>query len=142
MPNRPRRSHNPKRALVAAKPQQEELIALAESVSYAGNPEHKSHPGDFGLTPPSAPRGDKTLCDRAGIRLRSVALSILRSGVPKGLISKQKRGRFPQNVWAVTDDGTAFEAQLENPETGSYHGYPMPGDDDFRRAIVQAWSKT
>jgi len=58
------------------------------------------------------------------------------------LISKQKRGRFPQNVWAVTDDGTAFEAQLENPETGSYHGYPMPGDDDFRRAIVQAWSKT
>lgn len=80
MPNRPRRSHNPKRALVAAKPQQEELIALAESVSYAGNPEHKSHPGDFGLMPPSAPRGDKTLCDRAGIRLRSVALSILRSG--------------------------------------------------------------
>lgn len=144
MPNRTRNSYNPKRALVAVKPQQEELIALAESLRYGGNPEHKSDPGDFDLTPPSAPRSDKTLCDRAGIRLKSQALSILQSGVRKGLISRQARGtgRFPQNVWAVTDDGNAFEARIENEETGSYHGYPMPGDDPFRAAVIQAWSRT
>jgi hypothetical protein len=144
MPNRTRRSFNPKRALVAVKPQHAELIALADKVTYGGNPEHKSSPGDFGLTPPSAPRGDKTLCDKAGIRSKAEALTILRSGVRKGLISRQIRGRdrFPQNIWAVSDDGIAFEAQLENPETGSYHGYPMPGNDDFRTAIVQAWSTT
>jgi hypothetical protein len=142
MPNRTRRSYNSNRALVAVKPPQAELNALADTVGYGGNPEHKSSAGDFGLTPPSAPRGDKTLCDRAGIRLKSEALSILRSGVRKGLISRQTRGRFPQNIWAVTDDGTAFEAQLENQETGSYHGYPMPGDDDFRATVVRAWSRT
>jgi hypothetical protein len=142
MPYRTRRSYNPNRALVAVKPPQTELSALADTIRYGGNPEHKSDPGDFGLTPPSAPRSDKTLCDSAGIRSRSEAQSILRSGVLKGLISRQTRGRFPQNVWAVTDDGTAFEAQLENQETGTYHGYPMPGDDEFRPAVVRAWSKT
>lgn len=142
MPNRPRRSYNPKRVLVAVKPPQTVLIALADEVSYGGNPEHKSDPGDFGLTPPSAPRPDKTLCDTAGIRLRSEALSILRSGVLKGLISRQTPGgRFPRNVWAVTSDGTAFEARIENPEIGSYHGYPLPGDDPFRAEVLRAWSR-
>jgi hypothetical protein len=141
MPNRTRRSYNPKRALVAVKPPQTELIALADKIRYGGNPEHKSDPGDFGLTPPSAPRSDKTLCDTAGIRSKSEAWSILRSGVLKGLISKQTRGGFPQNVWAVTDDGTAFEARIENPETGSYHGYPLPADDPFRAAVLRAWSR-
>ena len=142
MPNRTRRSYNPNRALVTVKPQQAELIALADEVSYGGNPEHKSTPGHFGLTPPSAWRGDKTLCDPAGIQSPSEARSILRSGVLKGLISRQTRGRFPQNVWAVADDGTAFEAQLENQETGTYHGYPMPVDDEFRPAVLRAWSRT
>jgi hypothetical protein len=141
MPNRTRRSYNPKRALTVKLPQAE-LIALANEIAYGGNPEHKRDPGDFGLTPPSTPRGDKTICDEAGIRLRSEALSILRSGVLKGLISRQKSGRFPQNVWAVTGDGSVFEARIENPETGTYHGYPIPGDDPFRDVVFRAWSRT
>jgi hypothetical protein len=103
MPNRPRRSYNPKRAL-AEMPAEEELIALAQRVYYGGNPEHKRNPGDFGLTPPSSPRPDKTLCDLAGITSKSQALSALRSGVLKGLISK-KRGDFPQNIWSVSEEG-------------------------------------
>jgi hypothetical protein len=140
MPNRTRRRHNPNRALVAVKPPQTELIALADKIGYGGNPEHKSDPGDFGLTPPSAPRSDKTLCDTAGIRSRSEALSILRSGVLRGLISRQKRGGFPQNVWSVNVDGIVLEAQLENQEIGTYHGYPLQGDDPFRAAVLRAWS--
>jgi len=139
MPNRPRTSYNPKRKLVAARPAQEELVAMAEQVHYSGNPEHKRNPGDFALTPPSAPRADKTLCDLAGIRSKSQALSLLRAGVLKGLISDQKRGAFPQNIWSVTDDGIPLEAQLDNQEAGTYHGYPLPEADDFREIVLQAW---
>jgi hypothetical protein len=139
MPNRPRKSYNPKRALVADKIEQAELIALAKKVHYGGNPEHKRNPGDFGLTPPSAPRPDKTLCDLAGITTKSEALSALRSGVLKGLISK-KRGTFPQNIWSVTSDGIPLEAQLDNEEAGTYHGYPMPEADPFCSVILRAWN--
>jgi hypothetical protein len=138
MPNLPRKIFNPKRSLADNKPEEAALIALEEKVSYRGNPEHKRNPGDFGLTPPSAPRADKTLCDLAGIRSRAEALS-LRSGIRKGLISAQKRGAFPQNVWSVTSDQIPLEAQLDNQETGSYHGYPMPEADPFREVVLQAW---
>jgi hypothetical protein len=139
MPNRPRKSYNPKRALVVNKPEQAELAILAKKVHYGGNPEHKRNPGDFGLTPPSAPRPDKTLCDLAGIRSKTEALSALRNGVIKGLISDQKRGAFPQNIWSVTSDGIPLEAQLDNEEAGTYHGYPMPEADLFRDVILGAW---
>ncbi len=139
MPNIPRRVFNPKRSLVAAKPEEAVLIALAEKVSYRGNPEHKRNPGDFGLTPPSAPRADKTLCDLAGVLSRAEALSLLRDGIRRGLISAQLRGAFPQNVWSVTSDQLPFEAQLDNQETGSYHGYPMPEADPFRQLVLRAW---
>jgi hypothetical protein len=140
MPNRPRRSYNPKRELATEKPEQSELIAMAEKVSYSGNPEHKRNPGDFGLTPPSAPRPDKTLCDLAGIRSKSEALSLLRGGVLKGFISVQKRGTFPQNIWSVTSDEIPLEGQLDNQEAGTYHGYPMPEADPFRDVILRAWT--
>lgn len=140
MPNRPRKSYNPKRALVANKPEPAELAGLGKKVHYGGNPEHKRNPGDFGLTPPSAPRSDKTLCDLAGIRAKSEAQSALRSGVLRGLISAQKRGEFPQNIWSVTADGIPLEAQLDNEEAGTYHGYPMPEADPFREVVLQAWN--
>jgi len=53
---------NPKRSIrecAAA----DECSLLMDLVTYDGNPEHKRNPGDFGLTPPSSPRPDKTLCD-------------------------------------------------------------------------------
>jgi hypothetical protein len=140
MPNRTRRSYNPKRKLVAETPEPAELTALAERVHYRGNPEHKRNPGDFGLTPPSAPRADKTLCDLAGIRSKADALLILRSGVLKGMISEGKRGGFPQNIWSVNSDLIPFEAQLDNEVAGTYHGYPMPAADPFRKIILDAWN--
>jgi hypothetical protein len=39
----------------------------------------------------------------------------------------------------VSDAGEVFEAQLENPAQGTYHGYPMPEDDDFRRLVLKEW---
>jgi hypothetical protein len=75
----------------------------------------------------------------AGIRSKAGALSLLRQGVLHGIISAQVRGAFPQNIWAVADDGTVFEAQLENQEAGTYHGYPLPDADSFREVILSAW---
>jgi hypothetical protein len=96
---RRRGGFNPKRQLrEKTEADRPALDALAKSVKYGGNPEHKSDPGDFGLTPPSTPRPDKTLCDLAGVRRRRVAISLLREGIVKGLVSRQERNGFPKNV--------------------------------------------
>ena len=117
-----------------------ELTQLSETVRYGGNAEHKRNPGDFGLVPPLGPRPNKTLCDNANICQLSQALRLLREGIRRGLVSKQKRERFPQNIWAVSEDGIPFEAELDNNVTGSYHGYPMPEEDDFRDIVLKKWN--
>ena len=71
---------------------------------------------------------------------RQAATGLLKSGVGKGMVSLQRRHGWPQNVWAVSGE-VAFEAQLENPEQGSYHGYPMPQDDDFRQVVQEEWAR-
>lgn len=133
---------NPKRRLLPrGSLTADELAQLAERARYGGNPEHKRAPGDFGLTPPAAPNPKKTWCDSAGVFRRAVAEALLRQGLERGLISQRWAGDWPQNVWSVADDGHVFEAQLENPEVGSYHGYPMPAVDPLRDEIVKAWEQ-
>jgi len=58
-----------------------------------------------------------------------------------GLISIQERNGWPQNVWSVTDDGIPLEAQLDNEETGSYHGYPMLPDEPLCKEILVRWEE-
>jgi hypothetical protein len=110
---------------------------LAAKIHYTGNPAHKRDPGDFGLTPPSAPRQNATLCDDAGVFKRKTARALLQSGARKGLVDVRAEGVFPLLIWAVADD-IVFEAQLENATKGEYHGYPMPLADPLRSAILRA----
>ena len=133
-----RKSYNPKHSF-AAVPQPSEVDRWVNSVNYGGNPEHKRNPGDYGLTPPSSPRPDKTLCDLAGIFKREQAIRLLQEGIRRGLVSQQNRSGYPQNVWAVTEDDIALEAQLENAGNGTYHGYPLPEDDPFREKVIEKW---
>jgi hypothetical protein len=136
-----RRSANPKRRL-AGRPEasgRAALKALAARVRYGGNPDHKRNPGDFGLSPPSRPRRDKTLCDEAGVFTRAEAEALLRLGIERGLVSVQERNGWPQNVWAVSANGLPVEAMLENPETGTYHGYPMLSGDPLRDLVIERW---
>ena len=133
-----RRTFNPKRGF-ATSPAKADLEQLAGEVQYTGNAEHKRNPGDFGLPPPLGPRPGKTLCDGANVLKLKVAVKLLKEGVRRGLVSKQVRNHFPQNVWAVTDDGIPLEAQLDNQVTGTYHGYPMREDDAFREKVVTKW---
>lgn len=134
---------NPKRRLRAAPVWAEErltLAALAEGAVYGGNPEHKSNPGDFRLSPASLPRPGKTLCDGAQVFERALAESLLKEGLRRGLVSTQERNGWPQNVWAVAENGVALEAMLENQETSVYHGYPMLSDDPLREEVLRRWN--
>lgn len=133
---------NPKRKLMEpaqAHARVEELAALADRARYGGNPEHEKNPGDFGLTPPSDPRQGKSLCDVAGIFKRGEAEGLLRVGLRSGLVSDRMVEEWPRNVWSVTDNGFAMEAQLENPELGTYHGYPMPENDPLSAEVIRRW---
>jgi hypothetical protein len=134
-----RSGFNPKRKISPAGPL-EESADLAKRASYSGNPEHKRFPGDYGLTPPASPRPGKTLCDAEGPFLKHLAQELLRSGLEKGMVSEQRRGEWPQNIWSVASEAP-FEAQLENEATGSYHGYPMPQEDDFRDVVLEEWAR-
>lgn len=40
---------------------------------------------------------------------------------------------------AVTETGFALEAQLENPDLGTYHGYPMPETDPLSLEVIRRW---
>lgn len=138
---RRRKTFNPRRRIQpdCDAAMREKLVA---EVCYGGNPEHKRNPRDFRLTPPLRPRPDKTLCDDVAVTTRSQALGLLRQGVKKGLVSEQMRGAYPQNIWAVTDEGQPLEAQLESAEQGTYHGYPMPESDPFREQVLDLWRAT
>lgn len=109
-------------------------------IRYGGNPEHKRHPGDFALAAPLGPRPGKTLGDGVRIFSRAEALRLLREGVKRGLISAHMRRGYPKNLWAVSDQGTALEATLDNEITGTHHGDPMPALDSFAQKILQRWS--
>lgn len=136
---------NPKRRLLSpaeAEVRTEKLLDLASRARYGGNPEHKKNPGDFGLVPPSDPRQGKSLCDVARIFKRNKAEELLRAGMRRGLVSDRTVGEWPKNIWAVTDDGFAMEAQLENPDAGIYHGYPMPETDPLAQEVIRRWRST
>jgi hypothetical protein len=111
-----RKSYNPKRRIAPAEQWPEERRkAIAAKVRYGGNPEHKSRPGDYELSPPANPRPGKTLCDAAGEFPKRRAEELLRAGLMRAMISCQERGGWPQNIWSVSvSDGEPYEGQLEN----------------------------
>lgn len=134
-----RNQYNPKRTLRSPRPDREMRKHWLETVQYTGSPYHKRNPGDFGLTPPAAPRPDKTLCDGADIFEREVAQRLLEKGIERGLVSEQIRNEFPQNIWSVTESGVPLEAQLENRELGTYHGYPLLPYDPLHDEVLKWW---
>ena len=100
-----RTGFNPKRRLAPFDAKPAEIVnELASKAAYGGNPEHKSKPSDFGLTPPTNPRAGKTLCDKARDFSKSEAQELINCGFAKGMISLQERDGWPQNVRAVLDE--------------------------------------
>lgn len=116
---------------------------LAAEVGYGGNPEHKRNPGDFGLEPPAKPRSDKGLCDDVGMFRRAEASALLKEAARRGIVSRARGPGegFPKQIWAMTPNGWAIEAMLENPEAGTYHGYPLHPDDPFASDLALLWKQ-
>ncbi len=136
-----RDNFNPKRRLCSPRPDAKTRAELRGAVAYTGSPYHKRDPGDFGLTPPAAPRPDKTLCDRVAVFEKAQAQKLLEKGVERGLVSEQMRNDFPQNIWSVTPQGAPLEAQLENRELGTYHGYPLLPHDPLHKKVLEWWEE-
>ncbi len=115
-------------------------MSLSDKVVYKGSPAHKRRPGDFGLTPPAQPRLNKTLCDGTQVELK-LAMKLLRDGARLGLVSIHERNGLPQNIWAVSPNGIALEAQLDNEESATYHGYPMGLGDPLALEVLERWKE-
>ncbi len=135
-----KRKHNPKRRIDDAA-DSASLARLSAKVVYIGSGFHKRSPGDFGLVIPPQPRPNKTLCDAVHIYKRDTAQRLLQDGVTRSLISVQRRGEFPQNIWAVAPGDIALEAQLDNVEPATYHGYPMLAVDPLAKEVLRRWKE-
>lgn len=140
-----RRKFNPKRTIKNCTVADVELLSMLRStVGYGGKPHHKKNPGDFKLDPPSDPRPNKSLCDVVKVFKKQEALNLLREGIRRGLISSNINGNsFPKNIWSVIEmeDGklVPLESQIENPEIGTYHGYPLPPTDPMHDCVLERW---
>ncbi len=120
--------------------EQETLLARA---TYEGSPLHKRKPGDFGLTPPTDPRPDKTLCDEAGVFKIAEATRLLQQGIKHGLVSEATHSDgFPKEIWVVDDKGRVFEAMYGGSEKGAYHGYPIRQNDPLFEKVSRVWKKS
>ena len=134
------RKSNPKRRLAPkGYYEQSQLEGLLRRVRYSGNPQHKRNPGDFGLTPPSAPKTGKSLCDDTGIVTKAVALSHLKEGLKRGTVCRRRNNGWPKRIWAVTAAGIVLEAIQDSTE-GSYHAYPLPPHDDIVAKVRVRWA--
>lgn len=119
-----------------------ERANLRANAGYEGSPHHKRNPGDFGLTPPSAPRPDKTLCDEAQVFQVGVATALFAAAIDAGIASEGTGAPgFPKQLWAVDPSGQVFDAMYGGSRVGRYHGYPIRRADPLFDEVVDAWNR-
>jgi len=119
---------------------EDERAFLRANAAYEGSPFHKRSPNDFGLTPPTYPRPDKTLCDEAGITRKAIALALFARAIESGLVSAATTADgFPKQLWVVDDQERVFELMYGGSRTGRYHGYPLRTRDPWSDEIKRAW---
>ena len=134
MAHRKRQGNNPKRR-IAVEVDPDVLSSLTEA-RYVGSPLHKRYAADYYFVPPTAPRPHKSLCD--GINRREAA-GLFRSGISRWMVSKYLIDGLPKYVWAVGQDGEAYESKLSDG-TAEYHGYRLEQDDSMRQFVIEEWN--
>ena len=137
----PRRQGNdPKRRIA----DEDEIAAgvldrLTNEVRYVGSPHHKRRPADYGFHPPVSPRGNKSVCDGSRSVKRDEAKALFREGVRRGMVSRCRDDALPKYVWAVDEEGRAYEAL--SGRGGEYHGYELgDGEEAMRRWVIEQWN--
>lgn len=137
-----RQSNNPKRRIAPqnslAKSEQDVLIKQSR---YVGSAIHKRTPSNYGFHPPTNPRPSKAVCDD----LRSIpsqeAQRLFIDGIRKSMISTYcEENGLPKYVWAVDEQGEAYEAKTGN---GGYHGYRLDeaAEQHMRNLVLDEWAK-
>lgn len=94
---------------------------IAREVRYEGSAHHKDY--HTALTGAPALRSDATKCPRLSAAEIEALTEVLRVAIRKECVG-YFRGRYPQTIWGWYQ-GELCEAQLTNPEQGTYHGYPV-----------------
>ena len=134
MAHRKRQGNDPKRR-IAVEVDSDILAGLSEA-RYVGSPLHKRYPADYGFSPPVNPRPHKSVCD--GINKRK-ALDLFHSGISLRMVSSCLIDGLPKYVWAVGEDGEAYESKLSDGTT-EYHGYRLERDDSMRHFVIEEWN--
>jgi hypothetical protein len=57
------------------------------------------------------------------------------------MISSFFINEFPKYVWCVDEDGEVYEGKTDSATPGTYHGYRLEEDDDFRFYVRQVWKQ-
>ena len=118
----------------------EVLNQYANQARYTGSPLHKRHPADYGFNPPVSPRLDKSLCDGNRRLLRAEAQALFLEGIQRGMVNACTEGALPKYVWAMDEDGRAYEAK-RGGDGSEYHGYELGDDDgDMKRLVIKEWN--
>lgn len=135
-----RQSNNPKRRFVEPGTiDQKELSELADALIYVGSANHKAKAADYGFHPPANPRPTKSVCDKLRVIQKREAAQLLHTGVLKGMVSTLDEKGIPKYVWAVDEDGEAYEAKGDGGS--EFHGYRLPPEDDMRDRVLKEWKR-
>lgn len=137
-----RQSNRPKRRI--APPQsltKDEQNRLLKQSRYVGSAIHKRIPSDYGFRPPINPRPSKSVCDdRRSIPIQE-AQRLLIEGIRKSMVSTHREeDGLPKYVWAVDEQGEAYEAKTGN---GGYHGYRLDEATEsvMRELVLDEWKR-
>ena len=132
----PRRHILPEDALSDA-----ERERLVSRTRYRGSGLHKRDPDEYPFDEPCTPRQNKTLCDLLRPIDFSEARELFAEGIRRGMVSRIMNDGLPVFVWAVDDQGEAYEAKPgDDPRV--YHGYPLgPRDGVFPDLVRREWRR-
>ena len=115
--------------------------ALLARVRYGGSALHKLRPGDYGFVPPANPRPSKSACDDLRAVRLDEASTLFDRAIRRGMVSAFPDGGVPKYVWAVDEDGEAYEAKTRPERETEYHGYRLPDDDPQRDHVLKEWKQ-
>lgn len=66
---------------------------------------------------------------------------LLRQGAEVGLVSDDADQGFPRYIWMVINDEEVLEARCDDPNNGTYHGYPLERNDPMADMLIKQWQE-
>ena len=140
MPRRKGQGNDKKRRIAPPGTISNETRTYLGKARYVGSAHHKSRPADYNFNPPVNPRPSKSLCDDLRTITLQEAIKLFRSGVRLGMVSVHQENGLPKYVWAVDQDGEAYEAILGS-DGPNYHGYRLNRKAPNREYVIAEWNR-